>query len=392
MSRAFAGLLAAALLWAAGGSAQEAQEPVAVEAATEAELEALREAIDERRTQVEAYERQEQSLFDAVAAVDEAARAVRREVARARESAAAAAAELVRLEGEREAIEARFAATQQALSRRAVSLYKAGEIGPLRMVFAPGSLRDRLARIQALQLLVDHDRALLDRTAEERAAVERARVDARIAAERRDEAEALLDRRRVELEAERHEKRRLLQAVRRDKVRERALLNDLEAAAAALEEKLAELLEDPSEPVFPEAVPFAERRGNLDPPVPGRILRGFGRVVDAEFRTETFRKGIDFEVERGEPVRAVAPGTVRYAGRFSGYGLMIILDQGGGWFTVSGHLEEVQVEVGDLVREGDALGAAGETGSLSGPRLYFEIRQGAEAQDPRDWLRLVPDL
>jgi septal ring factor EnvC (AmiA/AmiB activator) len=126
--------------------------------------------------------------------------------------------------------------------------------------------------------------------------------------------------------------------------------------------------------------------------VPGAVLRDFGRVLDAEYRTETFRKGVDFAAARGEPVYAVAAGEVRFAGWFSGYGRMVILDHGDGYFTVSGHLDEIGAGVGDVLASGDPIGRAGETGSLTGPRLYFEIRRGAEALDPAGWLRLAPEL
>ena len=116
------------------------------------------------------------------------------------------------------------------------------------------------------------------------------------------------------------------------------------------------------------------------------IARGFGRVVDDEFRTETFRKGVDFGAAAGAPVRAVAPGEVRFAGWFRGYGKIAILDHGDDYFTVSGHLESLAVALGDAVRVGDRIGSAGETGSLTGPTLYFEIRHGGDALDPGEWL------
>ena len=64
----------------------------------------------------------------------------------------------------------------------------------------------------------------------------------------------------------------------------------------------------------------------------------------------------------------------------------MILDHGDRYFTVSGHLGELAVEVGDAVEAGEEIGTVGDTGSLSGARLYFEIRQGSEALDPGDWL------
>ncbi|HEU4429651.1 MAG TPA: peptidoglycan DD-metalloendopeptidase family protein, partial [Myxococcota bacterium] len=164
----------------------------------------------------------------------------------------------------------------------------------------------------------------------------------------------------------------------------------LEAAARALESKLAEISAVPS-PAPAPARSFREQRGRLPPPVAGKLLRGFGKLIDSEYRTETFQKGVDFAVEVGEPVAAIAAGEVRFADWFRGYGRMLILDHGDGYFTVSGHLDAIDVAVGQRVAGGERVGSAGETGSLSGPRLYFEVRQGADAVDPAEWLELAPE-
>ncbi len=381
--------LAAALGAAFALSAALAQEPAG-------DLEALKRTIEERRARVATYERTEQGIFDAIDAVDSATRALTREVTRAEKAARAAAVTLVTLERERSALEAEVARTEQLLRRRAVALYKAGEAGPLALVFSPGTLRDRLTRIRILQRLFDQDGALLDRARSERAALEEARVAAAAATKARDAARASLQARRGELETERHEKRALLANVRRDRARERALLNELEAAARALESTLAEITRTPSAAPDPTgaiaALTFRAQRGRLDPPVPGELLRGFGKVIDAEYRTETFQKGVDFQVEVGESVYAIAAGEVRFADWFRGYGRMLILDHGDGYFTVTGHLDTIDVALGQRVAGGDRIGTAGETGSLSGPRLYFEIRQGADAVDPAEWLELAPGL
>jgi septal ring factor EnvC (AmiA/AmiB activator) len=359
--------------------------------AQEGDLAAIRRAIAERRERVARFEREERGLFDAIEAADAAARQLAAALSRAETDAGGAEREALAREAELTEVKTRLARTREVIARRAVALYKAGELGPVAVVFSAGSLRDRIARIQALQLLLDHDQRLLARFTQERNELARARVAADRAGVQRNEAQAALLARRAEAEEERRARRALLEEVRRSRARERALLNELEAAARELEAKLAGLAESPAGPP-PGGVPFASLAGSLAPPVPGRVLRGFGRVLDAEYRTETFRKGVDFAADRGEPVYAVAAGAVRYAGWFAGYGRMVILDHGDGYFTVSGHLEEIDVAVGDALASGDAIGRAGETGSLTGPRLYFEIRRGAEALDPAGWLRLAPEL
>jgi septal ring factor EnvC (AmiA/AmiB activator) len=64
----------------------------------------------------------------------------------------------------------------------------------------------------------------------------------------------------------------------------------------------------------------------------------------------------------------------------------VILDHGEQYFTVCGHLAEIFVSLGDAVAEGDTIGSVGETGSLTGPSLYFEVRRGSRPLDPALWL------
>ena len=198
---------------------------------------------------------------------------------------------------------------------------------------------------------------------------------------------AALRKRSGQLASEREAKRRLVASLHEDRAGERAALVELETAERALEETLASLGAAPGPGAEDVAgPPFLTLRRRLAPPVDARIVRSFGLEVDSLDRTETFHSGVVFEAPLGTPVRAVAGGSVRFAGWFRGYGRMAILDHGGGYFSVSGHLDELEVGVGDRVAPGQAIGTVGETGSLAGPRLYFEIRRGAQALDPGDWL------
>ncbi|MBW2295147.1 MAG: M23 family metallopeptidase [Deltaproteobacteria bacterium] len=81
--------------------------------------------------------------------------------------------------------------------------------------------------------------------------------------------------------------------------------------------------------------------------------------------------------------RAGSAGTERS----SFYGKIVILDHGNQYFTVSGHLADLYVEVGQTVDRGDTLATAGDSGSLTGARLYFEVRRGSEPLDPVEWLQ-----
>jgi septal ring factor EnvC (AmiA/AmiB activator) len=375
--RGFAALAVAAALLATRAGAESDEQ---------GDLERLRLAIEASRERVALYEREERGLLDALDALEQSAELLQQEVARARRRAATARAALARADADAKAIAARLAKLEVAMGARARALYEAGELGAIPLIFSAGDLRDFLGRVQTLRLLLAHDNELLARHRRTSASLLETRAAAARAADESRAAAALLLERSKQLEEERERKRALVLDRKNSRTRERAALGELETAGRALEEAVAALPAHPLAAFAPSGGSFASLRGRLPSPVDAPVARGFGRVVDSETLTATFRKGLEYAAPSGAPVRAVAPGRVRYAGRFRGYGKTVILDHGDGYFTVSAHLADTRVAVGDLVGGGDEIGEVGDTGSLEGPLLYFELRRGGDALDPRDWL------
>ena len=349
-------------------------------------LDELRDAILESRERVGLHERKERAILEKLDESDRLLAALGREVRTARAEADRAREQAVHFERQSGVARRRLDATREAMSRRVVALYKSGEVGPVRFLFASETMPELLSRAAALQTFVEYDSSLVTRYREYLVAYDDLEQEAKLATIIRNAAATRLTKRSGQLSDERRERRRILSGVRGSRTSERALLVELEKAARALEETL-QALGDTGRG-RPPAVGrgFAKRKGRLAAPVDSVIERAFGKVVDAEFQTETLRRGVDFAASDGESVRAVAPGAVRFASWFRGYGELVIVDHGDSYFTVSGHLGEIFVQVGDVVSEGDTLGTVGETGSLTGPRLYFEIRHGSRPQDPADWL------
>lgn len=114
-------------------------------------------------------------------------------------------------------------------------------------------------------------------------------------------------------------------------------------------------------------------------PVDGRVLRPFGRERDPELGTWTVRQGVVFASAAGAAVGAIAPGSVIFAGPFRSYGKVVIVDHGAGFFSVYGELSEILKAKGDAVASRERLAVAGE-------KVYLEIRRGADALDPSEWL------
>ena len=86
----------------------------------------------------------------------------------------------------------------------------------------------------------------------------------------------------------------------------------------------------------------------------------------------------------------MAPGAVAYRGWLKGYGNLLVLDHGDGYYTLYAHASQILVDEGDQVKGGELIGRVGETGSVEGPRLHFEVRYQSRAEDPQLWLRRRP--
>jgi murein DD-endopeptidase MepM/ murein hydrolase activator NlpD len=123
-------------------------------------------------------------------------------------------------------------------------------------------------------------------------------------------------------------------------------------------------------------------RGPFLRPVPGEPTSPFGtrRVFNGVARDP--HSGLDLRAESGTPVRAAGPGRVALARELYYSGNVVILDHGGGLFTVYAHLSRIDVDVGRDVRPGERVGLVGATGRVTGPHLHWGAKVGGRSVDP----------
>lgn len=124
-------------------------------------------------------------------------------------------------------------------------------------------------------------------------------------------------------------------------------------------------------------------------PVIGEVefTSGFGVRSDPFLGRPAMHTGLDFRAASGDPVRVTAYGKVVSAGWSGGYGRMVEVDHGNGLSTRYGHLSEINVKVGEIVKIGQVVGLVGSTGRSTGPHLHYETRIEGEAVDPQKFLR-----
>lgn len=283
---------------------------------------------------------------------------------------------------------------REMMVKRAAALYRWQRAGGHLIIFNGDlSLNSVLQRQHYLTAALSYDRELLATLAEEshrQTALQEELAEKR--AELAEQKQSLAEANQA-IRHEAQKKQTLLSSLRREKSTRLRALTEMQAAAQRLQKMMEEIsrraLVKPRElPIPPSSGSGLEAlRGRLEWPVRGQVTAPFGKFKHPEFSAEVLRKGIDIEAPVGEEIKAVEKGRVVYAERFAGYGKMIIVDHGERYYTIYGHLSEILKKTGDGVSRGEALGRVGDSDSLAGSKLYFEIRKDGHSLDPEPWFR-----
>ncbi len=130
-------------------------------------------------------------------------------------------------------------------------------------------------------------------------------------------------------------------------------------------------------PPPPIVATFSGPGGHFQWPLDGSVVAGYGGAS----------QGLLIAGAAGAEVHAVADGRVAFANWLKGYGLIVIVDHGNGLMSLYANNDALLKNAGDSVHAGDAVSTVGSSGGQGRNALYFEIRQGGKAVDPRAWLR-----
>ena len=327
---------------------------------------------------------QERSVFDELQRAEEGVARAQQELAgveRERLTAERALAAALAAEGE---AEVRLHGRLDALRPRLAARARLGRAGELAVLLSAPSLSDLVKRRYLLDLILRRDAVLVSGARQARDERERARAASQAEAARLSALAGSLKELREQARARREEREALLAALRTARGFHERAAAEAATQARALAAFVATL---PSRGEARSAGGgFAARRGTLRLPAAGTVTVGFGKVVNPRFNTVTVQHGLDVEAPAGAPVMAVAPGRVVHAGWFKGYGNLVIVDHGDGFHTLVAHLASMRTAMGEEVAAGDLLGTVGDSGSLKGPYLYFELREKGRPVDPRPWL------
>jgi septal ring factor EnvC (AmiA/AmiB activator) len=278
-------------------------------------------------------------------------------------------------------------------SRRLVEIYKRGPLYTLEVMLSAKSFADLVARYKYLHIIAQRDRAILGRVDQLRTMIigqRRQLVSLQNGVEqnRTDKAEeaarlATLEQSRVKSLARVQQDTKKAKARLAELAKSEARLNNVIAGFESARRRAASRAG--GAPAAPSSIRTSDY-GRLDWPVDGNIIYRFGRVINPN-NTTTRWNGIGISAAEGTQVRSVSAGEVVLADVMGTYGNTVILQHGGGDYSVYGSLARMAVSKGTRVTKGQTLGTIGATDPALPPHLHFEIRRGGPAVDPLTWLR-----
>ena len=279
------------------------------------------------------------------------------------------------------------------LEHRLTEISKRGPLYTFQVLLAAESFGNLLSRYKYLYLRSRKDRQVIDDVETLRDTVANRRttlLNLRSSlANRRDERAQETER----LQVLQRQRQQSLRDTRRQQLRDENRLKQLAADEARVTSLIA-VLERRRRAALARrnavaATPHLRTAdiGQLDWPVTGDIVYSFGRAAGPGNTTIRWN-GMGIAAPVGTPVHAIAAGTVRYVTQFGTYGLCVILDHNGGYYSLYCDLQSASVHDGQAVLRGAVVGLTGGAGTEQGPHLHFEIRgDGGQALDPVRWLK-----
>ena len=283
-----------------------------------------------------------------------------------------------------------YAKSMHVLNQRLVDIYESDQPTSLDVFLGAGNVQDAIDQVQYLNDIGEQDRRIAQQVAEAKAAIKVQRAKTKKLRRSVHAETAVLSARTAQTRDVRDElvgAKNDLSTTKQQKLEDISHLSQAEQQAVSEIDALKQASADLTARI--QAAQAKRQAGGHDStpssagliwPVNGPVTSPFG------WRWGRMHEGVDIGVGYGTPIHAAASGTVIYCGWESGYGNLVVLDNGGNLATAYGHQSSIAVACGQNVNQGDVIGYVGCTGHCFGPHLHFEVRINGAPVDPLGYL------
>ena len=280
--------------------------------------------------------------------------------------------------------------SEKYASKRLVALYKLNWLGKIYVLASAHSMYELFHRKKALEQVLAHDEKIWQNLLDNKEKLERLLNELNVTKKEKLAVETELKKQIEIMSHERQKRSQLLDDIRKKRSLKLAALESLKQAAADLDHTVISLKSGEDHTEIQKNIglkSFSTLKGLLNMPVKGKIVSFFGPHRNKKFNVINFQSGIEIKADRGEPIRAVYNGRILYARWFKGYGNMVIIDHGNNYYTIYAHAQEIFASKGDIVEMGEVVATVGDSGSMIGPSLHFEVRHHGQPVDPLEWIK-----
>ena len=359
-------------------------------------INALKTEINQLRLKIKTAESRERSASTRISSLDEEIsltakliRSLKSEEEKTRKRILQLKSDILKNENELESLRARY-------KRRVVNSYRKGRLTDLEKVFSSTTWRQAIYRTQYLKIISDIEKKLTNQI--ERLLIQISQQKLELEAVLRNNLKLVRDKQQQisSYRDMRIDREKELNRIRNDKKALSNYIEEKEAGIIQLESIIKKVLEDKArferelrirkQQEALKTKSFKALKGQLPWPAEGRIIAKFGRQWNSKLKTTTENPGIDIKGQPGSPIRTVLGGVVTTITYIRGYGTTIIVDHGGGFYTVYSHVTNIQTVVDGQVQNGDIIAYMGDSGSINGSKLHFEIWGKGQKLDPEKWL------
>jgi len=357
----------------------------------EKRLREVKEKIQKEEQIVKRIKKRKETIFGALETMDRRIAKSEKQYNQARDQVRTLTHELKGLKKEILSMDQQIQKQESVNARRMNAYYRLGRAGVLPVLFSDHPLPDKLRHMNAMKRILSSDWERLQSFHDFVKTKEGKEVEMKKRRDEEVEMKATVKLRMEEQKEKRREKDTLLFRLGQDEKIHKQLIQELKdrerALVRLLEREQKKREEAKTQSTVPVSGSLRSRKGGLPWPVDGDLYRGYGPTFDPLHNTTVMNRGIDIRTRAGEPVRCVHGGEVVYADWFQGYGKLIIVHHGGKYYTISAHLNRLTKRVNERVEQGEIIGYAGDTGSMEGCLVHFEILHKGVHYDPLKWIR-----
>lgn len=367
-------------------------DPVNDSAMTDAgQADELERELVTSRQKVAAFSNAEATLVNSLEATEKALDRSRKKVARLAAELKTLAQQISEIEDRYRLIEERTATTEQYVNDRLDALYRLSWLGKINVLASADTMFDFFSHKRAMEHILLQDEADMAQLARDKHEMQALLNQLVVRKNEKQATTADLNARIQAMNAAQSTREALLAEIRGKKSLQLAAIAATQKSARELDRTVASFDTSSTQATLPTPAeaekPFEALKGLLMMPVKGNIISFFGQYKDRILKVNHFQSGIDIKADRGEPIRAVYSGRTLFSSWFKGFGNMIIIDHGDHYYTVYAHLEEQFKSKGDPVETGEVIATVGDTGSLTGTGLHFEIRHHGKPLNPLGWIK-----